>query len=160
MITNDAVRGFLAGHRIAVVGASDDKDSFGRTICRALWDHEYDVIPVHPTARLVDGRPCYPSLADVPGPLDGVIVMVPATSAAAVVEEAITRGISQVWLFKGVGGLGSVSDEAVAVCERHHIEPIAGACPLMFLEPAAAVHRIHRAIRRARGDVERAGATR
>ena len=160
MITNDAVRRFLDGHRIAVVGASDRKDSFGGTICRALAEHGYDVVPIHPDGGEVDGRPCYPRLDEAPGPIDGVIVMVPAERAADIVREAAGAGIEQVWLFKGIGGKGSVSDEALTMCEQHHIDPIAGACPLMFLEPVAALHRIHRAVRRVRGDVERAGSTR
>lgn len=155
MITEDAVRQFLTGHRIAVVGASDSKDSFGRTICRALADHGYEPVPVHPAATAVEGRTCYEHPADIPDPVDCVIVMVPASAATQVVEEAAAAGIDQVWLFKGVGGPGAVSPEVLAACESHHIAPVAGACPLMFLEPAALVHRIHRSVRRLRGDVGR-----
>ena len=77
MISNDAVRTFLAGHRIAVVGASERKDSFGRAVCRALVDHGYDAVPVHPDEGEVEGRTCYATLSAVPDRLDGVIVMVP-----------------------------------------------------------------------------------
>jgi len=159
-ITEDAVLTFLAGHRIAVVGASTSKDSFGRTVCRALADHGYDVVPVHPRVALLDGRRGYPSLTDIPAPVDSVIVMVPPDAVPAVIEDAAAAGIHQVWLFKGVGGAGSVSDEALAACERHRIEPIAGACPLMFLEPVRGVHRFHRRIRRMKGDVVRTHAMR
>ena len=41
MITNDAVQAFLAGHCIAVAGASDKKNNFGRAIVVALADHGY-----------------------------------------------------------------------------------------------------------------------
>ena len=41
VITNDSVRSFLDGHRIAVIGASDRKDSFARTIDQALVEHGY-----------------------------------------------------------------------------------------------------------------------
>jgi predicted CoA-binding protein len=155
VITNEAVRTFLDGHRIAVVGASDKKDSFGKAICRALLDHGYDAIPVHPDGGEVDGRPCYPSLADVPEPLDGVIVMVPPGAAVHVVEDAATLGIAQVWLFKGIGGKGSVSPDVLETCAAHGIDPIAGACPLMFLQPVAAMHRVHRGVRRLKGAVAR-----
>jgi hypothetical protein len=77
-----------------------------------------------------------------------------------VVEDAAAANIRQVWLFKGIGGKGSVSDAVMVACERHHIEPIAGACPLMFLEPVKGAHRLHRAIRRRRGAVERTPASR
>ena len=57
------------------------------------------------------------------------------------------------WLFRGVGGQGSVSAEALGVCREHGITVIAGACPLMFLEPTGVVHRVHRAARRRRGAI-------
>ena len=44
MITNDSVRSFLDGHRIAVIGASERKDAFARTIDQALVDHGYEVV--------------------------------------------------------------------------------------------------------------------
>lgn len=153
MISNDAVTSFLAGHRIAVVGASAKKDSFGRTVCRALIDHGFDAVPVHPDGGEVEGRPCFASLADVPEPVDGVIVMVPPEAAVTVVEQAAAAGVENVWLFKGVGGKGSVSAAVLDTCHAHDIEPIPGACPLMFLDPVTSVHRLHRAVRRLRGDV-------
>jgi predicted CoA-binding protein len=36
---------FLAGHRLAVVGASDERSNFGRTVYEALRDRGYDVVP-------------------------------------------------------------------------------------------------------------------
>ena len=158
MITNDAVQAFLAGHCIAVAGASDKKNNFGRAIVVALADHGYWPIPIHPTETLVDGRRAYPRLQDVPHRVDGVIVMVTGDAAAEVVDDADAIGIKHVWLFKGIGGAGAVSEASLAACERHGIVPVAGACPLMFLEPVTAVHRIHRSVRRQRGDVEKATA--
>lgn len=60
------VTAFLTGHRITVVGASDHHGNFGGTIVKALADHGYDAIPVHPHAETVGGRTCYSTLADVP----------------------------------------------------------------------------------------------
>ena len=157
MITNDSVRSFLDGHRIALIGASDRKDSFARTIDQALVDHGYEVVPVNPRLTEVDHRPCYPSIKDVPGPVDGAIVMVGPDRAIQAVEEVADAGVQKVWLFKGVGAAGAASPEAISACERHGLETVAGACPLMFLEPVASVHRIHRSVRRLRGAVERSG---
>lgn len=69
------------------------------------------------------------------GALDGGVVMVPKDGAADVVRDAINRGVGRVWLFKGAGGASAVSDEAVALCDEHGVAVVAGACPLMFLEP-------------------------
>ena len=155
MITNDSVRSFLDGHRIAVIGASDRKDSFARTIDQALSDHGYDVVPVNPRLTELDQRPCYASVKDVPGPVDGAIVMVGPDRATQAVEELAEAGIRKVWLFKGLAAAGAASPEAISACERHGLETVAGACPLMFLEPVGSVHRIHRSVRRLRRGLER-----
>ena len=155
LIKTDTVRSFLAGHRLAVVGASDRKGSFGRTIAQAFADHGYEVLPVHPTLGTLDGRSCYSRLADIPGTVDGVVVMVGAEAAAAIVEDAAAVGIGKVWLFKGLGGPGAVSPEALEAAAAHDLEVVAGACPLMFLEPTSVVHRVHRAARRLHGAVEK-----
>ena len=139
-----------------MVGASDSKGNFGRVVCRELADHGYDVVPVHPTIVELDGRRCAHALGAIGGHVDGVIVMVGADRAPAVVDEAAAAGIRRVWLFRGLGSDGAISPEAIEACERHGLEVVAGACPLMFLEPTAVIHRIHRSVRRARGAVERA----
>ena len=142
---------FLTGHRLAVVGASDDPKNFGRTICRELAGHGHEVVAVHPSATAVDGLPCVPTLAAVEGHLDGVIVMVPADASADVVRQCVDRGVTDVWLFQGIGSAGAVSTDALRLCDEHGIEVIAGACPLMFLEPVGWFHRLHRSARRHRG---------
>jgi uncharacterized protein len=41
-------------------------------------------------------------------------------------------GIPRVWMHQSVGAGTSVSKDAVAYCKEHHIDVIAGACPMMF----------------------------
>jgi predicted CoA-binding protein len=112
-------------------------------------------VGVNPNATTAAGVACWPDLARVPGAVDGVIVMVPAAASVDVVRAAIARGVSHVWLFRGIGGPGSVTDEAVALCHEHDVNVVSGACPLMFLEPVGFGHRMHRSVRRMRGTVER-----
>jgi predicted CoA-binding protein len=147
---------FLAQKRLVVVGASDDTRNFGRTIYHELREHGYDVAAVNPRAETVDGDRCYPDLAAVPGEIDGVIVMVSSERSAAVVEACAERGVRRVWLFKGLGGPGALSDEAVAVAAAHDLDLIAGACPLMFLEPVGWFHRVHRGMRHMNGSLAKA----
>ena len=82
-------------------------------------------------------------LADVPDPVDGVVVMVAAKDAADVVRAAVARGIPRVWLHRGIGP-SSVSAEAVAICKENGVEVVDGACPLMFDAPVGLAHRVHR----------------
>jgi uncharacterized protein len=145
---DDAASRFLALQRIAVVGASPERGNFGATIACALRDHGIDVVTVHPTRAPVAGLPSYPDVAAVRDRVDGAVVMVPAAAAVGVVLACADAGIRHVWLFRGLGGAGSVSAEAVAVAETAGLDVVAGACPLMFLEPVGWFHRLHRAVRR------------
>lgn len=146
-----AVERFLAGRRIAVVGASTDRRKFGNTIFRELRTHGYDAVPVNPSAPEVEGVRCYADLAAVPDPIDGVMVMVGGDAAVAAVHAAADRGVSRVWLFRGLGAPGALSDASLAACRERGLDVVAGACPLMFLEPVAAFHDVHRALRRFNG---------
>lgn len=144
-------RAVLAGaQRVAVVGASDARDSFGRTVVRELRRRGRDVVAVHPTATSVAGEPAVATVAEA-WPVDLAVVMVPAPVAADVVRDCAAAGVARVWLFRGLGGSGSASAEAVAAAEEAGVELVPGACPLMFLEPVGLVHRIHRSVRRREG---------
>jgi len=145
------VNEFLAQRHIAVVGVSDVKGSFAKTVYRELRTHGYDVVPVNPQATSVDGDRCFPDLLAVPGTVDGAIVMVNRDVAASVVRDCVARGIRRVWLFKGIGGPGAVSDEAVEIARENGMTLVDGACPLMFLDTPAWIHRVHRFVRRRKG---------
>ena len=142
-----AVDALLAQQHLVVVGASDAHANFGRTICHELAARGYDVTAVHPTATSVDGHPCYPNLASVPGPVDGVIVMVSAPHAAEVVRDAAALGVQHVWLFRGMGA-GALDPEAVIIARGAGMTVVEGACPMMFLSDTGWVHRLHRRLRR------------
>lgn len=154
-VRTEDVKRFLDGHRFAVIGASDDEKNFGGAVYRELKAHGYEPVAVNRSVSRVDGDECFPSLTDVPGALDGAIVMVSRDAAVDVVRECAELGVDRVWLFKGVGQ-GSVSEDAIRACEENGIEVIAGACPLMFLEPVAWFHRLHRGVRHMGGSLSRA----
>ncbi|MEP6661616.1 MAG: CoA-binding protein [Acidimicrobiales bacterium] len=155
-IEEEAVHEFLGQSHLAVVGASNNPKNLGNTIYRELRDHEYQVVPVNPKAVLVEGDQCYSDVTSIPDAIDGVVVIVGGGKSVDVVRACVQRGIKYVWLFKGVGGPGSVSDEAVELCREHGIHVVAGACPLMFLEPVGWFHRAHRAVRHLNGSLAKA----
>lgn len=136
---------FLAQKHLALVGASSDPRNFTRVVYRALKDPGRTMYPVNRTTRAetMEGDRVYRSLADVPDPVDGVVVMVRAKAAADVVRDAIARGVPRVWLFRGVGR-GAVSDEALQLCRDAGVRLVDGACPFMFEEPVTGIHKLHR----------------
>jgi uncharacterized protein len=136
---------FLAQRHVAFVGVSRDSSQFANAVYRQLRDGGRTLYPVnnHPEVTTIEGDRAYVSLAEVPDPIDGVFVMVPAKDAAGVVRDAVARGIPRVWLHRGIGP-SSVSAEAVSLCRTNGVEVVDGACPLMFDEQSALVHRLHR----------------
>ncbi|CAN5654301.1 acetate--CoA ligase family protein [soil metagenome] len=62
----------LEARSIAVVGASARRDSFGRHMLEELFAGGYsgEVFPVNPRYDELFGRRCYPSMAELPRPVD------------------------------------------------------------------------------------------
>jgi acetate---CoA ligase (ADP-forming) len=79
---------------IAVVGASDRLDSYAGNVLRNLERSGFEgpVWGVNPKREEVLGRECVPSVADLPEPVDAVVVAIPAPGVPAVVAEAGARG--------------------------------------------------------------------
>jgi len=150
MATRAVVDDFLAQRHLALVGASRNPKAFSSTVARELRGHGYTVDAVNPAADEIDGQRCFRSVTDLPSEVGGAIIMVSADRAADAVQACIDRGIPRIWLHRGVGP-SSVSDAAVDLCRRRRVPVVDGECPLMFVEPAGAVHRIHRFERKLTG---------
>jgi acetyl-CoA synthetase len=77
-----------------VVGANDRPGSYGDVIFRNLAAAGFEgaVWGVNPKRDEVHGRPCVPRVADLPEPVDAVVVAIPAAACAPVVIEAGERG--------------------------------------------------------------------
>ena len=60
------------------------------------------MIPVNPAAAEMLGAKCYPSLVEVPSPIDMVDIFRRSTEVAAIVEDAIRIKARIVWMQLGV----------------------------------------------------------
>ncbi len=100
----------------------------------------YHVYAINPNVSQVEGDPCYPDLHSVPEPVEAVMVVTHPAIAAKIVRECADLGIRHVWLHRSFGQ-GSVSEEAIAECERHNINRLIGGCPMMYCEPVDFGHR-------------------
>jgi acetyl-CoA synthetase len=77
-----------------VVGANERPGSYGDVIFRNLAAAGFEgaVWGVNPKRDEVHGRPCVPRVADLPEPVDAVVVAIPAAGCAPVIVEAGERG--------------------------------------------------------------------
>ncbi|MHC5003421.1 MAG: CoA-binding protein [Planctomycetota bacterium] len=88
--------------RIMVIGASANREKFGNKAVRAYLRQEHEVFPVNPKAELIEGATAYPSVTEVPGPIDRATVYLPPEAALGVLDELAARGdVGEVWLNPG-----------------------------------------------------------
>lgn len=97
---------------IAVVGMSNKPVRASLQIGRFLKAVGYKIYPVNPNLSQIDGLTVYPTLADVPEPIDIVDVFRRSEFLSEVVDEAIAVKAKGVW-----GQLG-VYDEDAAIKGR------------------------------------------
>lgn len=146
-----AVERFLAQRRIAVAGVSrSDRGAAANIVYRKLRDSGYEVFPVNPNAREIEGDTCYSELASIPGGIDGVVIATHPDVTSDVVEQCADLGIRHVWMHRSLGQ-GSVSDQAVELCRQRGISVIPGACPMMFCQPVDFPHKCLRWVLRLSG---------
>ena len=101
--TNSRYRDVLAATRvIAVVGFSDNPSRTSHAIGRYLQRAGYTVYPVNPTVERIGELKSYPTLADVPEPIDIVNVFRRSEFLLGVVEDAIAVGAKLVWAQLGI----------------------------------------------------------
>jgi acetate---CoA ligase (ADP-forming) len=85
---------FFRPGSVAVVGASTRRGSIGGELFRNILDSDFDgiVYPVNPKAPAVAGVRAYPSVADIPDPVDLAVFCVPGASVLAEAEAAMKKG--------------------------------------------------------------------
>ena len=85
---------------VAVVGASSTGGGFATGVLVALKQAGFPAIyPINPKYSEVMGLPCYPSIRDVPGVVDHVVVSIPAESALALLDDCAAKGVRSVHFF-------------------------------------------------------------
>jgi uncharacterized protein len=89
---------------VAVIGASSDRSKFSNKAVRAFARQGYTVIPVHPREAEIEGLKAYPSVLDVPGPIDMATLYLPPALGVKVIDEIAKKGIADVWINPGADG--------------------------------------------------------
>ncbi len=86
----------------AVVGLSGDPTRTAFRIARLLQQRGKRIIPIHPDANPVLGEQGFPTLAEVPVPIDVVDVFRRSESAGEFADQAVAIGAKAVWFQLGV----------------------------------------------------------
>jgi len=89
-------------HIIAMVGHSDKPDRTSYQIAQFLREVGYKVYPVNPIVKEIDGHASYPTLKDIPEPVDIVNVFRRSEYLPEIVEAAIAIQAKTIWTQLGV----------------------------------------------------------
>jgi len=112
---------FFSPESVAVVGATEKEGSVGRTILWNLISSPFGgtVFPINPKRASILGVKAYPSLAALPDPVDLAVVVTPATTVPAVIDECAELGIRSAIVISA--GFKEIGPEGVEL-ERRILE--------------------------------------
>jgi acyl-CoA synthetase (NDP forming) len=111
-----SLRPLLEARSVAVVGASPRRGSPGHQMMLQLLSGGFTgiIAPVNPHHEEIEGRRCWRSLKDVPGPIDLVILGVPNRLLEAQLRRAAELGVPAAVIFAS----GHGDDDGTALTER------------------------------------------
>ncbi len=91
----EVLNGLLKPKSIAVVGASATPGKIGYTVVKNLLDSGYEgpIYPINPKRDEILGLKAYPSVLDVPEPIDAAVIVIPARYVVQVAEECGKKGV-------------------------------------------------------------------
>jgi uncharacterized protein len=104
---------------VAVIGASNAHHKYGNKAVRAYLRQGWTVYPVNPNETTVEGLKVYPTISDLPGPVDRVSMYVPPSVGITLLEAIKAKGSAELFL-----NPGSESDELLARAEALGLEAI------------------------------------
>ena len=126
----------LAARTVAIVGLSRDPLRASYFIGYYLKRHGYRVVPVNPKETEILGEKSYPSLKEIPFPVDVVDVFRRPDAVPGIAREAVAVGAKALWLQFGV-----ISPEAAKIAEDGGLTVVMDRC--MKVEHARHLGRMH-----------------
>ena len=123
--SDEGLRELLSSTKtIALVGASPDPQRASHAVMHYMLDRGYRVIPVNPNEKEILGQKVYPSLREIPEPVDMVDIFRNAEAAGPVCDEAIAIGAKSIWL-----QLRVINEPAAQRAEAAGLKVVMDRCP-------------------------------
>ena len=122
----ELIKEFMSQKRFAVVGATDNTQKYGNQIVKNLKNRGYEVYPVNPRLKELEGLSCYPRLTDIPVKVDVVDFVVPPEATEEILKQCKELGLSRIWLQPG-----SESETAIAFCRENNLKVVHSVCVML-----------------------------
>ena len=117
---------FMEQKRFAIVGATDNSEKYGNQIFKNLKNRGYEVYPVNPRLKELEGVKCYASLDDIPVKVDVVDFVVPPEVTEVTLQKCKRLGLNRIWLQPG-----SESEAAIAYCRENNLKVVHDVCVML-----------------------------
>jgi predicted CoA-binding protein len=111
---------------IAVVGFSSNPQKAGYYVPAYLKKQSYRIYAVNPNLTEGLGEPAYATLADVPEPVDLVLLFQRSENVPSFVDQAIAIGAKAVWMQQGIAHAA-----AARKAEEAGLDVVQDACMLV-----------------------------
>ncbi|WP_432994874.1 CoA-binding protein [Dactylosporangium sp. CA-233914] len=121
---------------IAIVGLSGNELRASNFVGYYLKRHGYRVVPVNPRESRILGETSYPSLREVPVPVDVVNVFRAPDALPGIARETVEIGASTLWCQFGV-----INEEGTRIAEEAGVTVVIDRC--LKIEHARYVGRMH-----------------
>lgn len=110
-----SMRRLMAPRTVAVIGASRETGKIGYAVMQNLLGQGFRgvVYPINPHTPSVAGVPAYPSVLDVPGPVDLAVVVRPAADVLDVVDECARKQVHALVILSA--GFAEMGDDGKAL---------------------------------------------
>ncbi len=113
---------FLEPRSVAIIGASSSPEKSGYTLLKNIVDGGFTgpIYPINPKAKEILGQRAYPSIGEVPGPVDLAFIVLPREVVADTIRACQAKGVGAAVIitagFREAGGDGPrYQDELEAV---------------------------------------------
>src|SRR5207247_6955761 len=123
MTPADRLRILKTYKHIAMVGLSSNPFRPSHFAAIYLLSKGYDVVPVNPRENEVLRQKSYPSLRDVPGPVEVVDIFREQSAVPSIVEEAIAVGAKVIWM-----QLGEIHEAAAERARQAGLDVVMDRC--------------------------------
>lgn len=131
----------FAPQSIAVIGASTTPGNVGNDITKNLIQSDYSgaVYPVNPKTTELYGKPCYPKIDAIPGPVELAIIVVPAAIVPTVLREVGEKMVRAAVIisagFKETGAAGAELEASIQTIATEYSITLLGPNCLGFIAP-------------------------
>lgn len=120
---------FFTSSAYGVVGASNNRSKYGNKVLRVYLQNNKKVYPVNPNEEKIEELEVIKSVRELPDIVKSISIITPPNVTEKVVDEAIAKGIENIWMQPG-----AENEKSIEKCKQHNINVIAGGpCVLVTL---------------------------